>query len=157
MQQSISFDIKQTIYITKATYEGIRREISMERYSTPAGCTRIVYDKLYWEGYSDNTTYFYFRFTKLKEWIDNNCQIEIVEERLNLPTENPNNNIWHDACMEGLCKCRNNDYILVTEDIAIVKKLISIVSIINVETLCKHILCTKDFQKAQYYIMNLKK
>lgn len=157
MQQSISFDIKQTIYITKATYEGIRREISMERYSTPAGCTRIVYDKLNWEGYSDNTTYFYLRFTKLKEWIDNNCQIEIVEERLNLPTENPNNNIWHDACMEGLCKCRNNDYILVTEDIAIVKKLLSIVSIINVETLCKHILCTKDFQKAQYYIMNLKK
>lgn len=157
MQQSISFDIKQTIYITKATYEGIRREISMELYSTPAGCTRIVYDKLNWEGYSDDTSYFYFRFTKLKEWIDNNCQIEIVEERLNLPTENPNNNIWHDACMEGLCKCRNNDYILVTEDIAIVKKLLSITSIINVETLCRHILCNKDFQKVQYYIMNLKK
>ena len=156
LQHIVSFDIKGTIYVTEATYQGIRREIMEEIHHIPAGLTQKVHEKLVWGERSQAMSFLHYRFSEMKKWIDNNCTVVLVKERLNIDFSEEKN-IWHDAATESVCFCRNRRTILVTEDVAMVKRLVNLCPVLNIESLCEYYLGDTALNKAKEFLLGLNK
>ena len=156
LQHIVSLDIKRTIYVTEAAYQGIRREIMEEIHHLPAGLTQKVHEKLVWGEQSQTMSFCHYRFSEMKKWIDNNCTVVLVKERLNIDLSKEKT-IWHDATTESVCFCRNRRTILVTEDVAMVKRLVNLCPVLNIESLCEYYLGDTALNKAKEFLLGLNK
>ena len=154
LQHIVSLDIKRTIYVTEAAYQGIRREIMEEIHHLPAGLTQKVHEKLVWGEQSQTMSFCHYRFSEMKKWIDRNCTVVLVKERLNIDLSKEKT-IWHDATTESVCFCRNRRTILVTEDVAMIKQLMNLCPVMNINSLCDYYLDKAALNRARNFLNEL--
>lgn len=154
LQHLVSLEIKRTIYVTEATYQGIRREIMEEIHHLPAGLTQKVHEKLVWGKQSQTMSFCHYRFSEMKKWIESNCTVVLVKERLNIGLSEEKN-IWHDATTESVCFCRNKRTIFVTEDVAMIKQLMNLCPVMNINSLCEYYLDKAALDRARSFLHEL--
>lgn len=154
LQHLVSLEIKSTIYVTEATCQGIRREIMEEIHHIPAGLTQKVHDKLVWGEQSQTMSFCHYRFSEMKKWIDSNCTVVLVKERLNIDLSEEKT-IWHDATTESVCFCRNKKTIFVTEDVAMIKRLMNLCPVMNINSLCEYYLDKPALNKARDFLLKM--
>ena len=65
--------------------------------------------------------------------------------------------LLHDAATESVCFCRNRRTILVTEDVAMVKRLVNLCPVLNIESLCEYYLGDTALNKAKEFLLGLNK